>query len=252
MAQLRVILDTGYLVLDNLPDFLTDALVIGLYLFLHPVVAVLVGKVDNLRQFHVAGGFPLHLFIVHHDFTVENLLFYPFIEVVRHRPHEHALREVGYFAGRYQAVHLGAYRGGLLPLVDCHALPFLQHLPETLRQDFCRFTDHLTAEHVAYRILYHTAFLVPIVTGKLAVILKAQQNRHLVASGGRNQVVKTTEVDSGQLVYNHRTFKLTFLVYQLHYSTIIQSQCRRIDVLAVAYSGGYPFSISGDIRSVPS
>ena len=40
------------------------------------------------------------------------------LTVVRHSPHEHALREVGYFAGRYQAVHLGAYRGGLLPLVD--------------------------------------------------------------------------------------------------------------------------------------
>lgn len=30
--------------------------------------------------------------------------------------------------------------------------------------------------------MYHTAFLVPVVTGKLAVILKVQQNRHLVAS----------------------------------------------------------------------
>ena len=132
----------------------------------------LVGEVDYLRQLHVTGGFLLHLFIVHHDFTVENLLLYPFIEVVRYRPHEHALREVGYFAGRYQAVHLGAYRGGLLPLVNRHTLPFLQYLSETLGKDFRRFTDHLTAEHVTHRILYHPALLVPIVTGKLAVILK--------------------------------------------------------------------------------
>ena len=104
---------------------------------------------------------------------MENLLLYPFIEVVRHRTHEHTLREVGYFTGGYQAVHLGAYRGGLLPLVDCHALPFLQHLSETLGKDFRRFTDHLTAEHVAHSILYHPAFLVPVITGKLAVILKA-------------------------------------------------------------------------------
>ena len=102
MAQLRAILDTGYLVFDNLPDFLTDALVVGLYFLLHPVVTILVGEVDNLRQLHVTGSFPFHLLVVHHDFTVDNLLFYPFIEVVRHRPpHEHALREVGYFAGRY-------------------------------------------------------------------------------------------------------------------------------------------------------
>lgn len=103
---------------------------------------------------------------------MENLLFYPFIEVVRHSTHEHTLREVGYFAGRYQTVHLGAYRGGLLPLVDCHALPFLQHLSETLGKDFRRFTDHLTAEHVAHRILDYTAFLVPVITGKQTVILK--------------------------------------------------------------------------------
>ena len=115
-----------------------------MYLLLHPVVAVHVGKVDYLRQLHVTGGFPLHLFIVHHDFTVENLLLYPFIEVVRHSTHEHTLREVGYFAGGYQAVHLGAYRGGFFPLVYRHALPFLQHLTETLGKDFRRFTDHLT------------------------------------------------------------------------------------------------------------
>ena len=58
-------------------------------------------------------------------------------------------------------------------MVDCHALPFLQHLSETLRQDFRRFTDYLTAEHVTHSILDYTAFLVPIVTGKLTVILKA-------------------------------------------------------------------------------
>ena len=192
-----------------------------MYLLLHPVVAVLVGEVDYLRQLHVTGGFPLHLFIVHHDFAVENLLLYPFIEVVRHSTHEHALREVGYFTGGYQAVHLGTYRGGLLPLVDCHALPFLQHLSETLGKDFCRFTDYLTAKHVAHSILYHPAFLVPVVTGKLAVILKAQQNRHLVASGSSNQVVKPTKINRWQLVYYHRTFKLTFLVYQLHDTGII-------------------------------
>jgi len=59
-------------------------------------------------------------------------------------------------------------------LVYRHALPFLQHLTETLGKDFRRFTDYLTAEHVTHCILYHSAFLVPVVTGKLAVILKTQ------------------------------------------------------------------------------
>lgn len=71
-----------------------------------------------------------------------------------------------------------------------------QELSETLGQYFCRFTDYLTAEHVAHRILDYTAFLVPIVTGKLAVILKAQQNRNLVASGGGNQIIKPTKIYS--------------------------------------------------------
>ena len=104
---------------------------------------------------------------------MENLLLYPFIEIVRHCTHEHTLCEVGYFAGGYQTVHLGAYRGRFLPLVDCHALPFLQHLSETLGKDSRRFTDHLTAEHVTHRILDYPAFLVPVITGKLTVILKA-------------------------------------------------------------------------------
>ena len=81
-------------------------------------------------------------------------------------------------------------------MVDCHALPFLQNLTETLGKDFRRFTDYLTAEHVTHRILYHTAFLVPVITGKLAVILKAQQNRNLVASGGGNQIIKPTKIYS--------------------------------------------------------
>ena len=38
---------------------------------------------------------------------------------------------------------------------------------------FRRFTDYLTAEHVTHSILDNPAFLVPVITGKLAVILKA-------------------------------------------------------------------------------
>ena len=128
---------------------------------------------------------------------------------------------------------MSAYRGGLLPLVDCHALPFLQHLSEAFGKDFRRFADYLTAEHVAHRILDYFTFFFSVVTGKLAVILKTQQNRHLVTPGSRNQVVQPTKIDGRQFIYNHRTFKLPFLVYQLHDTGIVQSQCRRIDVLTV-------------------
>ena len=43
----------------------------------------------------------------------------------------------------------------------------------------------------------------------------------LVASDDGNQVVKTTKVDSGQIVYYYQTFKLIFLVYQLCDTEII-------------------------------
>ena len=52
MAQLRVVLDTGYLVFDNLPDFLPDAVVVGLYFLLHPVVVKEARRVKALTGVH--------------------------------------------------------------------------------------------------------------------------------------------------------------------------------------------------------
>lgn len=49
MLQLRVILDAGDFIIDDLADFLADAVVVGLYFFLHTVVAVFVREVDYLR-----------------------------------------------------------------------------------------------------------------------------------------------------------------------------------------------------------
>ena len=54
MRQLRVCLDASDLVGDNLPDLVLDAVVVGVDLLLHGVVAVLVGEVDDLRYLHVA------------------------------------------------------------------------------------------------------------------------------------------------------------------------------------------------------
>ena len=49
-----------------------------------------------------------------------------------------------------------------------------------------------------------------------------RQNIYGAALGLYNsRIVKPSKINRWQLVYNHRTFKLTFLVYQLHYSTVI-------------------------------
>ena len=65
-----------------MPDFQMDTVIVGLDFFSYPVVAVFASEVDNLLQLHVTGGFPLYFLVAHHDFIVENLLFYPFIEIV--------------------------------------------------------------------------------------------------------------------------------------------------------------------------
>lgn len=54
----------------DLPDFLTDAVVIGMHFLSHPVVAILCCKVDYLLKFHITNCFQLHLLVVHYDFPV--------------------------------------------------------------------------------------------------------------------------------------------------------------------------------------
>lgn len=58
MRQLRISLDALNFVGYNLPDLALDAVVVGVDLLLHGVVAVLVGEVDDLRNLHVAGRSP--------------------------------------------------------------------------------------------------------------------------------------------------------------------------------------------------
>ena len=132
MRQLRVCLDAPDLVGDNLPDLVLDAVVVGVDLLMHGVVAVLIGEVDDLRNLYVTGGLPPDLLVVHDNLGMENLLLDTLVEVVGYRPDEHALREVGNLACWNKAVHLGVDGdGGLVP-VDGHVLPFLQDLAETL------------------------------------------------------------------------------------------------------------------------
>ena len=82
MRQLRVCLDAPDLVGDNLPDLALDAVVVGVDLLLHGVVAVLVGEVDDLRNLHVAGGLPLDLLVIHYNLGMENLLLDALVEIV--------------------------------------------------------------------------------------------------------------------------------------------------------------------------
>ena len=176
MRQLRVCFDAPDLVGDNLPDLALDAVVVGVDLLLHGVVAFLVGEVDDLRYLHVAGGLPPDLLVIHDNLGMENLLLDALVEIVGYRTDEHTLCEVGNLARRDKAVHLGVDGdGGFVP-VDGHVLPFLQDLAETLGQCLGGFGNYLTCKDIADRIANHSGLLVSIITLQLAEILKAEHD----------------------------------------------------------------------------
>ena len=109
----------------------------------------------------------------------------------------------------------------------------MQYLPETFGKRLCRFPNHLSAEYVPHRVLHHFRLLFTIVPVELGEILKSQADRHLVGTRRCNQVVESPEINGGQLVYDDRTFELSFLVDQLHDAGVVEAECRRIDVLPV-------------------
>ena len=135
---------------------------------------------------------------------MENLLVNAFVKVVGHCTYEHTLCEVADFRCRDKTIHLGRDRGGFIITVDCHRLPLLKHLAEAFGESLGSFTYHLPTEHIAHCVLYHLAFLIPIIAGKLREVLKAQTHGNLVTTGCGNEVVKPTEIDGRQLVDNHR------------------------------------------------
>lgn len=51
-----------------------------------------------------------------------------------------------------------------------------------------------------------------VIAVQLAEILKAETDRHLVASGGSDEVVQSTKIDGRQLVYDDSALELPFLV----------------------------------------
>ena len=132
-----------------------------------------------------------------------------------------------------QGIQLRVDRGGCVLPVNGDGLPLLEYLSETLRQVLGCFAYHLAAEDVTDRILDYLRLLVTVVTGQLREVLKAETDRNLVASGGGYQVVYTTKINGRKLVNDDGTLQLSLLVHQLHDTGIVESQCRRIDVLAV-------------------
>ena len=63
--------------------------------------------------------------------------------------------------------------------------------------------------------------LVTVVACQLREVLEAEADGYLVASGGRNQVVNTTEIDGRKLVDDDGTLELSFFVHELHDTGIV-------------------------------
>ena len=97
MAKIRIILFSLQFIGDNLFHFDFDAVVVLLNHLLHSVYAVLIYKVGDNRDFPVSLCFSRYALVIYHDLTVENLLLYPFIEVIRYRSDKHTLCQIGDF-----------------------------------------------------------------------------------------------------------------------------------------------------------
>ena len=200
MFQIFVTRDAFQLVGDNLFHLLLDTPVIRLHCFLHAVFAILVREVSNYGYRLVGFLLALDLLGIHDNLTVENLLFYTFVEVVGHRTDKHSLRQAGNLARRDKRVHLRVDGGGNILPVDGNGLPFLQHLSEPFRERLGGFAHHLTGENIADGVHHHFRLLVPVVTHQLAEILKSQTYGNLVASCGGDKVVQPLEIYRRKLV----------------------------------------------------
>ena len=106
VLQFRIRLDALQLIGDNLPHFRLNAVIVLLYHFFHAVVAVGIGEVRDNGDRLVSLFLAPHLLRVHHYLAMKDFLPDALVEVVRHRAHEHALRERGNLARGYQALQL--------------------------------------------------------------------------------------------------------------------------------------------------
>ena len=233
MLQRRVVLDTLQFITYNLLDLILDAIVVVADSLLHDVIAIGIGEVCDDGNWLIAFHLCIHLGRIHHNLSMENLLLNTLVEVVGYRADKHSLRQSRNLAGRDKAIHLRVDGSGNVLSVYGNRLAFLEHLAETLTKLLGGLTDNLPTEDVADGVHYHLCLLVAIVTDKLGKVLKAEAYRHLVASGGCNEVVESLEIDGGQLVNDDRRLQLTLLVNQFHDTAVIQTECCTVDVLTV-------------------
>ena len=82
MSEFRVILYADQLVLYQSDNILFDLLVVGLYLLLHRIIAVLVQKAADFRNGLIGGCLFLYRIIIHYYLRMENLLLDCLSEVV--------------------------------------------------------------------------------------------------------------------------------------------------------------------------
>lgn len=163
MRQRRIALDAFQLVSDNLFHVGFDPIVVFLYHLFHAVVALLVREIGNDGNLLVGFLLLLDLFGVHDDFTVENLLFDPFIERIGHGADEHSLRQRGDFRGRDERIHLRIDGCGFVVAVDRDALPSLQDLSEAFGERLGRFAYHLTGKDIADGIHHDFRLLIAVI-----------------------------------------------------------------------------------------
>ena len=164
---------------------------------------------------------------------MEDLLLDAFIKVVRDGSDKHTLCEVRDFGSKDKVIELRGDRGRLVVAVDGHGLTLLEDFSEAFGECLGCFAYDLTTKDISHGVLNHLTFLVAIVTRELREVLKAQTNCHLVRASCGNEVVQATEVDGRSLVYDNRGFELLFLVDEFHDTRIVESKCRRVDILAV-------------------
>ena len=196
MLQIRVVLYTLLLIFDY-PHHIRFYLgIVPVYLLLHDVVAVRIPELVDDGYFLVGFGFRRHLLIIDNNSGMEYFLVNLFPEVIRHTAHKRTLRQVGDFRCRNEGIHLRVDGGGSVLPVDGDGLPLLEYLAEAFRKVLRRFSHDLTAEDITHRILDNLRLFFTIVTGQLREVLEAETDRHLIASGGGDQVVDAAKIYS--------------------------------------------------------
>ena len=182
----------------------------------HDVITFLVLELVDDRDFLVSLFLRTDFGMVHDDFCMEYFLVYLFAKIVRYGSDKRALGQVGNLGCRNERIKLRTDGSGYILAVDGDGLPLLEHLAEAFGECLCRFPDYLPAKDIAHCILDNFRLFFTVIPVQLAEILKAETDRHLVASGGRYEVVQATEIDGGQLVDDDGALELPFLVDELY------------------------------------